>query len=193
MKKLLLSVVSLLTIGIVAAATVPAENVYADTSGEAEAHVYAIVNPNIAVGVLTPIVNAGTVQMGDFNAVIGFRVDANKEDVKLSVCASELYKGDDPTNPTVAPIPLNLSAGVPIAPTDANPMNGASNVANYSGGSCSIGAFPGLATEQIHFESSQNGHFSQDVYVTVTWNQGDPEKPMGEYSGKVKFIAMLVP
>jgi hypothetical protein len=80
-----------------------------------------------------------------------------------------------------------------IAPTDANPINGGSNVAAYTGPGDPIGDYPTEMTETIVYESSQNNHFSQDVYITVTWNQGDPEKPMGQYSGKVKLTCLLLP
>lgn len=166
---------------------------YADQSGSATAAVFATVNPNVAVGVLTPIVDAGTVQMGDFSATIAFRIDANMQFVALFCSASPLYKGDDPTEPEVPEIPLNISEGVVIAPTDANPVNAGSNVAAYTGPGENIGDYPTEATETIVFESSQNNHFSQDVYLTVTWNQDDPEKPMGQYSGKVKLTVLLLP
>ena len=166
---------------------------FADTSGSATATIVATVNPNVAVKAQTPIVDAGTVQMGDFSATIDFRVDANKESVALAVEASQLYKGDDPANKEVAPIPLNLTKGVEIAPTNANPVSGGSNVASFVGEGSPVGAYPTMATKAILFESSQNNRFSQDVFVKVTWTQDDPEKPMGQYSGKVRFTAFLMP
>ena len=188
MKKamLILSVVALL----VAAAM---NTSFADTSGCAVADVYVIVDPNITVGANTPIVSAGTVQTGDFSALINFRIDANKESVCIYVEASPLYKGNDPSNNEVLPIPLNLSEGVVIDPANANPFAAGSNVASYIGAGDPIDGFPTQRTETICFESSQNGHFSQDVLVTVVWNQNDPEKPMGQYSGKVRMCAMLLP
>lgn len=163
---------------------------YADMSGEATAHVYVVVNPDIAVQPLTANVDAGSVQYGNFSATVRFRVDANKEAVVLGAGASPLFKGDDPSSSIVSPIPL--AAGVTISPTNANPVQGGSNVANYQS-PCDVASFPGLCTNSIIFESSQNGHFSQDVSLTFTWNQDDHEKPMGEYSGKVKLIAFLLP
>jgi len=165
---------------------------YADLEGSASAHVYVKVDPNVAVGAQA-IVDAGTVQMGEFCATVQFRVDANLQAVYLYAAASPLYKGDDPTNDEVLPIPLALSSGIEIAPTNANPMEGGSNVAAYTSTSVDIDGFPGTTTEMICFESSQNNHFSQDVFVTVCWNQDDPEKPTGEYSGKVKLWALLMP
>ena len=184
MKKVLFILPALLLVsGLVA---------YADMEGSASAHVYVKVDPNVAVGA-EAIVDAGTVQTGDFTATIKFRVDANLQAVYLYAAASPLYKGDDPTNNDVLPIPLELSAGIEIAPTNANPMEGGSNVAGYTSAAVDIEGFPGITTEMICFESSQNNHFSQDVFVTVVWNQDDPEKPTGEYSGKVKLWALLMP
>jgi hypothetical protein len=50
-----------------------------------------------------------------------------------------------------------------------------------------------VVTETKAYESSQNNHFSQNVNVVVTWNQDDPEKPMGEYSGCVRLTALVLP
>ena len=93
------------------------------------------------------------------------------------------------------PIPVNLSEGVEIDPDNANPINGESQVASYTGtGSYSAGegTFPGKTTEEIVFESSQNGHFSQDVVVTPTWTNTNDEKPQGEYSGYVVLYGAVV-
>jgi hypothetical protein len=163
---------------------------YADPKGDAKAHVYVKVDPNIAVKPLAATVNAGTVQVGNFSAIVPFRVDANTEAVNLWAACSQLYKGNDPLGTEVAPIAL--SGGVPIQPTNANPVGGASNVASYAGAGEDVDGFPTLITNSIVFESSQNGHFSQDVSVTCSWNQDDPEKPTGEYSGVVKFYAEVV-
>lgn len=169
---------------------------YADTEGSAVATVHAIVDRNVSVSVNTPIVDAGTVQVQEFSAIIGFRVDANVEVVSIYVAASELYKGGIVSVPEVRPIPLTGS-GVLIEPMDAGPLPvGRSNLAVWLTEQGSSGpvvdGFPTRQTEVIQFESKQDGHFSQDVNVTVTWNQDDPEKPEGVYWGRVKFVALLL-
>ncbi len=164
----------------------------ADLESMATAHVYVDVVSNIAVRVNNSIVDAGDVQTGVFNATIEFRVDANHEDIDLACYASDLWKGDDPTNDEVAPIPLYFQAGCLIDPINANPTGAASPVASFdSGTTTDVNGFPSYGTNSINFESSQNGHFSQEVYVTVAWNQDDPEKPKGEYSGVVKLLGMI--
>ena len=178
---------------LVPALMLAAGTVRGDTEGSASAHVYVVVDPNVAVSAETPIVDAGTVQTGEFSATICFRVDANLQMVYLYAAASGLYKGDDPTGSEVPPIPLNLSAGIEIAPTNANPVEGGSNIANYQSDQVDIDGFSAVTTDMICFESSQNNHFSQSVYITVWWIQDDPEKPTGEYSGKVKLWAVLMP
>lgn len=163
---------------------------FADTTGVAWGHVYVDVVSNIAVSVITANVNLGSIQMGTFPGEVTFRVDANAEAVNLSAAATQLYKGDDPTDPTVSPIPLWTSYGALIEPTDASPIHGGSNVGmftspfNYDG-------FLGMQSEYITFESSQQGYFSQNVFVTVAWNQTDAEKPQGEYSGFVCLYASI--
>jgi len=161
---------------------------FADTTGVAWGHVYVNVVSNISVSVITSNVGLGSIQTGIFPGEVTFRVDANAEQVALSAAATELYKGDDPTDPTVAPIALWTTAGALIEPTDASPVQGGSNVGmftmpfNYNG-------FLGMQTDYIAFESSQQGFFSQNVFVTVAWNQDNPEKPQGEYSGFVCLYA----
>ncbi|MBL7218523.1 MAG: hypothetical protein ISS69_00275 [Phycisphaerae bacterium] len=189
MKKLFL----LLVVGVMLTGMVVV--VRGDTEGSASAHVFVKVDPNVGVQASTAIVNAGTVQTGDFTATIDFRVDANLQVVTLYAAASPLFKGDDPLGTEVQPIPLNVTAGIEIDPDNANPLGGGSQVAAFliGGATEDIDGFPGVPTEQITFESSQNNHFSQNVRLTVTWNQDDPEKPTGEYSGKVKLTALLLP
>jgi hypothetical protein len=165
-----------------------AGSAFADTEGMATAHVYVNVNPNVSVGVITPNVDLFGIQTGIINGQIIYRIDANSEQVCLSVGPTYLYKGDDPTDPMVAPILLSLEDGVLIEPTDANPLAGGSPVADYMF-VYNYNGFAGMQTEFICYESSQPGYFSQDVYVTVWWDQDDPEKPQGEYSGFVTLCA----
>lgn len=171
-----------------------ASSVSADETNSAVATVVATVNPNVSVGTITSVVNPPTgIQTGDFCADIIFRVDANTQMVQLCVDASGLWKGDDPLGTEVLPIPVNLSAGAVITPTNANPIDGGTNVAQFNGSPTTIGNYPASASECITFESSQNNHFSQDVTVRVCYTQDDPEKPTGQYSGKVRLTAAVVP
>ncbi len=177
---------------LLAAGLLACSGAYADLESMATAHVWVDVVANIAVRANTPQVDAGDVQTGAFTATIEFRVDANNEDIDLACYASDLWKGDDPTNDDVAPIPLLVGAGCLIDPINANPTGGASPVASFDPSVVhNVSGFPALGTNSINFESSQNGHFSQEVYVTVAWNQDDPEKPQGEYSGVVKLLGMI--
>ncbi len=45
----------------------------------------------------------------------------------------------------------------------------------------------------LTFESNQDGRFSSDIDVTVTWDQDDPTKPEGNYRGFVTLYAVIVP
>jgi len=173
---------------LVCGAFVPA---YAETSGSALASVLVTVNPNIAVKTNTAIVDAGTVQTGDFAATLSFRIDANVEAVKMFVEGSSLYKGDDPVNVTVDPIAIKLSKPVGITPQFGHRMGGLADEANWDGAGALIGAYPTTKTETVQFESSQNGHYSQDVLFKITYNQPDPEKPMGQYSGKIRLNVLI--
>ena len=96
----------------------------ADTDGNAIAHVWVDVDPNITCGAITPNVDLGSIQTGEIPGAIIFRIDANVERCAISIGATMLYKGDDPFTPTVLPIPVLVDAGALVMPTDANPVEG---------------------------------------------------------------------
>lgn len=172
-----------------------APGVYADTDSHSMAHVYVSVVSNISVQTLTSIVSLGDIQVGDISGTLGFRVDANMEAVALSVQASKLYKGSDPTNIEVAPIDFDAERGATYNADNANPLQGASNVAPCSLGQRVVNVSEGMefyTCDSIFFESSQDGHFSQDVEVELHWVQNDPEKTTGEYGGYVYFMASIL-
>ncbi len=164
----------------------------ADPESGATMEIFVEVVPNMSVAPLAPFIDMGTVQTGDIPGFIPFRVDANTQTCMFAGAASHLYKGDDPTNTDVLPIEVALSEGIAFVCPNANPTGGADNLAEFTG-LWDINGFPGWQTEYVEFESSQNNHFSQDITMQVVWNQPDPEKPMGEYSGYVEFFAMVVP
>jgi hypothetical protein len=165
---------------------------YADTNSSSTAHVIISVNPNVAVNtVADPAIQQ--VQSGAIEVVITYLVEANLQECSLFVEASDLFKGDDPTNTDVAPIPLDTTVPAVIDPANANPMNGGSPNAAWVGAGSPIGQYQTQLSETIEFESSQNNHFSQEVDVTVTWDQNDPEKPTGQYSGMVRLTALVTP
>lgn len=185
MKKIAIMTVAALATGLAATGA------YADLESSAFAHVWVDVEANIALGSPGQM-DLGAVQTGDFAGTLIFRVDANNEDVFLTCGASPLFKGDDPNNQDVLPIPLNITAGCDVVPTFGKRMENLSSTLAYGSELEIIDGFELTKTEAGHFESSQNGHFSQDVNVTVTWMQPDPEKPQGEYSGIVALWGAIL-
>lgn len=177
--------------GATIAAALLSSSALADTANSVAAHVYVNVDPNVSVGVLTSNLQLPTVQVGTTTANVGFHVDANQENVWLGVTTTDLYKGDDPTNTSVNPLGVDLPMGATITPVNASPTQGASNVAVYNTSPTTYNGFNAYQTNYINFESSQNGDFSQDVQVTVGWDQNDPEQPQGEYSGYVVLYTAL--
>lgn len=187
--------------GAAIAAAVLSTSAYAT---DAQKHVYVTVAPSITVSATgtstsssgNPMnVDLGS-QGGTFNQILDFRVDANVESLSLGVTTTNLYKGDDPTNADVAPLAVDTDHGVTITADNATPMAGASNSTTYSGADNSVtdgngNAFPGQVSNNINFESSQNGDFSQAVHVDVGWVV-PPEQPQGEYSGYVVLHTALV-
>ena len=185
MKKLLLGLLCVFSL-------VFTQTAFADLSSDATAHVYVDVVANVAVSVITANVGIGDIQTGEVQADITFRVDANMEDVNLYPVVTALYKGDDPSNTDVDPIPVDLAKNPVISPTNANPTAGVDNIADNPV-AVLVGDFAGFQWDPINFESSQNGHFSQDVEVSAFWIQSDDEKPQGEYSGYVQLFCLLTP
>lgn len=157
-----------------------------DTDDNAIAEMNVTVDPNITVGDNPGEVRM-SVQTGDVEGAFVFQVDANMQYVDIQVGASHLYKADDPES-EVAPIVVNEAEGVDVDPTSGE----GANLALNSSDGYEINGFPAVQTVTGTFESSQNGHFSQPVDVIVTWNQDDPEKPQGDYSGFVQFYCMMV-
>jgi hypothetical protein len=162
----------------------------ADLADEATAHVYVEVVATVAVGVQTAVVDLGSVQTGVFGGEVIFRVDANMERLDLQAAVTNLYKGDSLTAESI--IPVYEPAGAAVVCDNGNEIQAGDGVLAYNGVT-SINGFPALLTEIGTFESGQNGHFSQNVYVTFAWDQTDPELPMGEYSGYCLLRGMILP
>ena len=164
----------------------------ADLQNSAVANVRVLVSPNVSIAPVSPNIDAGSVQTGPFTASIDFTVDANKQEVSFFAEASDLFKGDDPTNTTVAPLPVNLSTGVLVTPANGNATHGHGNTMAFIGSTGGVvNGFPTHMTETVQFSSSQNNHFSQNVNVKVAYTQPDPEQPTGEYSGVVRLTAIV--
>lgn len=159
--------------------------------GFAACHVFVNVDANIAIMPLDAYFDLGSIQTGLFTGTIPFRIDANTQKVRIWTAASKLYKGDIFENPEVPPILFEYNSGIEIYAEMATPVGGADNRADFIG-LHQIDEYPGYETERIVFESAQNNHFSQRVDMVVHWDQSDPEKPIGEYSGRVKMLAEVV-
>lgn len=173
-KVLFVMLVSLLSVGLASAS-------YADLTSNAAALVKVHVDPNIAVRVISKDIG-GNLQTGVIEIPIVFRVDANSQYIKLSTLVTNLYKAGDATNPDVKPI-LAVAGSVPVDVTDGTDGSLLLSTAT------TYGDFAALASAEETFESSQNGHFSQEVELTPSWNNDDPEKPQGDYSGYVVLYA----
>ena len=87
----------------------------AQTIGSHEVKVEAQVVPNIAVSGPVDYQNIGQVAAGDQGkivAVVPFRIHANTEAVRIQICATDLYKGNDPSSPYIIPLSSDLPAEV---------------------------------------------------------------------------------
>jgi hypothetical protein len=163
----------------------------ADLSSSAPATVMVHVSSNVAVGVLTGTVDMKNIQGGVFGGAITFRVDANVQELGFSVQVSNLYKDDVASS--IWLIPVNTAGGVLVVPDKGMPLGfNVSEVLPYDvTKSIKVGGFDGWGTQVVRYGSGDNGTFSQNVVVTPTWNQNNPQLPTGEYSGVVTFTAVI--
>ena len=160
--------------------------VFADTEGDAVATATVEIIPNITIAQDPTGADMQEIQTGLFSGDFVFRIDSNMQYVTIGICASDLYKGGQ-TGGEVLPIPVADSEGVIVNPEFSN----ASTLA-YNTDDPDVGGLAGSSFTQQEFESTQSGHFSADVDVTVTWDQDDAEKPQGDYSGYVKLFALIM-
>jgi hypothetical protein len=188
MKKLVAAVSGLFLLGMAAVCL-------ADTTNFADARVHVKVDPDIAVSALTPNVDMSSIQRGIVTGLVDFRIDANKQYVSISVAGSPLYKGDDPLYSGPDKVdPIDIVPTAIIQPDNGtNPETGQNRVSVSLGTIGTIGNFPSLGSNPLTFESAANGHFSQVVHTTFTWNQDKVEKPAGDYSGVVRLVATVLP
>ncbi len=147
---------------------------------------------SIAMAPVQPLWDLSTILNGSFSAVITWRVEANVQSIQMMVEASDLFKGDDPSNTEIAPILLDSSRPVEITAERANGVNGA-NRAVWIGAGTSINNFPTTRTETVTYVSSQVGIFSQLVTTRIYYNQQESIKPMGQYGARVKITTLIPP
>ena len=174
-----------------AAVTIAAPSTHAQ-SQVAVTRVIGTVPASIAVAPVQPVWDLSTILNGPFSAVVTWRIEANVSSVQIMLEASALYKGDDPSNADVAPIPLDTNRPVDISAEHAHDTSGSDRAAWISAGA-PIDSFPTVRTQVLTYESSQLGLFSQLVTTRIYYNQQEQIKPMGQYSGRVKITTLIPP
>jgi len=139
----------------------------------------------------------GEVMVGYIYGSVTFEVHANSQAIDLACAATELFKGNVPTDGGYDPvsihddqIPLYKGYGCEIVVPYGNPMNGASNVAYFDNTTDKHGDWTFYRTNSITFENN-HPEPTQEITLNVKWYQDDPEKRQGQYSGFVKLIAMI--
>ncbi len=157
----------------------------ADTEDSGLADVNVTVDPNITMDPAGSDIGLN-VQTGQVEGTTSFQVDANTQYVNFVVTCTNLYKAGDPGS-EVTPILVYNEAGSYV-----DPDSGLGRMIPFAADT-NLDGFGARQTGVEMFESSQNGHFSQQVFVTCTWDQPDPEKPEGDYRGMVQLLGMVVP
>ena len=185
MKKLAILAVAMLVIAPATANGVPGMS--------PPAHVTVTVDAVLAVAAGSIMsADLGTINVGTASATVCFQVDANQQDVWLQAVATGLWKGDVMTADGFV-IPIVVSGedvGALVEPAIGNQIGVPTNRLLWTGAD-SINGLDALTSVVGHFESGQWGHFSQEVCVTIDYENTNPELPQGEYSGWIKILAGL--
>lgn len=176
MKKLLVILLAL-------AVTSIARPTSASTSASVVFSVHVTVAPSITVAVPHCDVEAGAIGTGEFEAQMLLRVDANMDKVGIFVEASDLFKGDDPSGADVAPIPVKAAK---LEAENPGPTHDDGDRTDFRGVGTPIGDFQTKKTNTVWIEGSRQ------FGVGVLYFQADPERPQGEYSGKIRLTALLL-
>jgi hypothetical protein len=137
-------------------------------------------------------INLGYVGVGNVTGEICFRVDANIQILNFRVAATDLYRDDNPSCAYKIPV---AGAGAQITCEPGKQSGGGTGLLPWQADP-SPGMLPaswtGAVSETGTFDSGQGREFSQDVCVTVQWDQSDAALPEGRYSGSVKLAAAVV-
>ena len=134
----------------------------------------------------------GTINVGTASAIVCFQVDANQQDVWIQAIATGLWKGNvmTPDGYVIPIVTIGSSVGAMVDPAIGNQIGIGTNLLAWVGVDV-IGGLDAMSSAVGHFESGQWGHFSQEVCVTIDYENDDPELPQGEYSGWIKIVAGL--
>jgi hypothetical protein len=169
---------------------------FADEVDSACAHVFVNILPTVAVSAPVDVLLDAIQATQCLRASLVFQVEANLQTIDMFVTVSNLYKGDDPASEYFIPVkPGHDDKDVKVQPANGSETfaGGGDNWLAYTDTPTTLKGYAALETEIGTFESGQSGHFSQDVTVSVSWTQDNPELPVGEYSGWVMLTAMVPP
>lgn len=149
--------------------------------------------PTIDITAVNKKVDATGFKSGLYRATFTFDVDANVNVLNFSCVVSDLWIEGELSNAKVEPVPLKVSEGCMIEPTDAASHAGQrSAVAEFK--KTMVKTEEGVLAHQSDyrtFKSRTGGQFQQDVHVVLKWEQLDPLKPVGSYKGVVKLISEI--
>jgi hypothetical protein len=145
------------------------------------------IQPNIAVEA-GPDVDMTALQAGEVSGDFPFRVESNSQEIEISVQASHLYKGSDPNSLNMIELSKNEQAEIFVKGANPRPYKGTfSRAVDVHGG------FRGYVADPVIMESGDRGFFSNDMEIGLTWTNNDPELPVGQYTGYVKVIGVVLP
>lgn len=150
-------------------------------------------DPDVTITSVNRRVDASKLKFGQYRAIFTFAVDANVNELNFSCVVSDLWIEGELSGAKVEPVPLKLSEGCVIEPTDAISHAGQRNaVAEFK--TRMVKTEEGVLARQSDyrtFKSRGSAKFQQDVYVVLNWEQMDPLKPVGSYRGVVKLISEI--
>ena len=166
--------------------------------GRPASPVFAKPQSIVAVKEKTSIVNAGIIRTSEFSVTVVFTVEGDYEKVSMYLEASDLYKDGDAMDPNKAsPIALSMSKPAEIVAqpgpgSDTKKKAGLQKAIWHRAGN-PISGFNSKRTEIVIYESARRGRSSQDISCKIWFTQPGAVTAAGQYSGKVKLTATIIP
>ena len=156
--------------------------------------IFASVDELVAIMGGTVTIGMGTMMgTGQGTVQVCYTIHCNNQTVWIEVQATDLWKANVPGG--AYRIYLDVDEPADVVPVNGNQVMKTDNLVPWDPAKAPmISTFPAYATETAEFASATAGNFSQDVYITLIYENEDAELPSGDdYSGWVRVRVGLDP
>jgi len=196
-KEIKKSMKTLLVLTLVAVLCMVVCAAYADGKSSLSATVFVQVDPTVSIAEPdNPVLVNGGHVTNEIEVDVPFRVEANQQELKFKLEASDLFLAGDPT--TKVPAILVDVADIEVTHGSVKlPKDNDYTFADRTTGD-PIDGFPTFVGKSevsgkcfIPFVSSQNGKWDQRIDANVSWKEIETALT-GQYVGKVRLTASLL-